>query len=71
VLADFPQGHDDGYGCKTRVAMKFHRLVLELLIVTATGSSRPAKWTLQVQEYDGRWHLTTDIMRIDLGTEPS
>jgi hypothetical protein len=35
VLLDLPTGYDDGYGCKTKVALTFHRLLLELRVTAS------------------------------------
>ncbi len=68
VLADLPAGYDDGYGCRTKVALRFHRLVLGLRLTSADGSARPGKWTIQLSEHDGGWYLTSDVLRSELGT---
>ena len=69
LLLDLPKGYDDGFGCTTRVAFMDHRLVLGLRVMTSTGATRPGKWTLQIIQHDGIWHLTSDVWRLNLGTE--
>lgn len=65
-LLDMRQGQDDGFGCRTKVAMRFHRLVLRVRATSSNGDSRTGTWTVQVVEHDGAWHLTSDVTRLHL-----